>query len=142
MKTPISLSRFQKAAGLLGVLGSVLWLLAVFAREADASLPPWGVGMRNVLPNFGACLLGVGLAFQLGSLLRKKPLADRSIYWVCAGMMGVLVMSELVHMLLGAFFDEKDLLASLAACGLLLLVYALLGEKQASAPDEEEGTHG
>lgn len=121
------LPRAHRAFLVLGLTGSLLWCGANFLRDMRLSLPPWGNFLMGVLPNFGAFWACVGLTVVFWPVAFRKPFPDRGLYLLCAGVLGLMVLSEIAHQaLFGAAFDGYDLLCSALSCLILLGVYGIV----------------
>lgn len=126
--------KLKNIYGLIGAAGSLLWMGTMLMREMAFAKPPWLQALLGVMPNFGAFLLCVDLVFQFFPWVLKREFDPRNIYKLCGAVLGLMVLSEIVHWLfLGAQFDWFDLLAALLACLCMLGVY--WGMKGRKAPE-------
>lgn len=108
---------------IFALIGAVIWAAAVLVRGTGAVMLPLFTDLVGVAPNFGVMWVLMGLGVSFFPRLYRREAGARDRLWLAAGAMGVLLLSEIVHtVFFGAGFDWLDLLASLVAAGILLLV--------------------
>lgn len=127
------MSAMKKMYQILGLVGVVIWLVAIAARELGLDLPAVLSFAVGVAPNFGVVWLLMGLYESYGPIIIKRESTRKGRYIAAAVVIALLVLSEIIHMVfLGAGFDVGDLLASVVAMvPLLIMNQAKRGPTQA-----------
>jgi hypothetical protein len=117
---------------LLGLLGSALWAMTIFLREAEMALSGSVRFLMGIAPNFAVGLLIPALLVIGYPSLFKKDLALRTFVLLLLGSYTLIFTSEVIHdVFLGSRFDPLDMAASLV--GFIIMVAAFRAKKTAMA---------
>jgi uncharacterized membrane protein len=108
---------------ILALTGAILWAASIFLRET--SLMDYSV-IRHFLwvaPNIAAVWMGIGFTFMLYPHIFKKEFDKKYLYALIGAILAVLLFSEIIHhVFLDSPFDIWDMVASLAASIIIIIV--------------------
>jgi hypothetical protein len=112
----------KKAYSIFAVIGAFLWSATVLLRET--ALMDYDIMQQFFwrVPNVGAAWAGMALPAILYSHIKKQEFNEKYIFFLCATVLLILLLSEIVHHLwLGANFDIWDMVASIVAVTIFVL---------------------
>lgn len=109
---------------MLGLLGSALWTLTIFLREAE--IAPGGTVsfLMGVAPNFSVGLLIPALIIIGYPSVFKRNLSLRPFILLLMGSYAIIFASEVIHdVFLGSTFDVLDMAATLIGFAIMVLAF-------------------
>lgn len=112
----------KKTYSILAVIGALLWGAAIFLRNTSLMDNDIIANVLWRLPNFGVVWIGVGLTVALYPNIFKKEFNDKYFYLLSAVGFAILLLSEVIHIFLGAAFDVWDMAASALALLFIILM--------------------
>jgi hypothetical protein len=117
---------------LLGLLGSAIWTLTIFMRDAEMVLSESVRFLMGIAPNFAVGLLIPAMIVIGYPSFFKKDLAFRPFIFLLIGSYTLIFASEVIHdVFLGSRFDTLDMAASLI--GFVIMVLAFRAKKTVMA---------
>ena len=108
----------------LAFAGAVIWSITIFLRGTAAIDYDIIKQILWVAPNIGAVWMGVGFTFMLYPYIFKKEFNTKNIYLLLGIILLLLLASEIIHhLLLESPFDIWDMIASLIASIVIILIH-------------------
>ncbi len=108
----------------LGLIGALLWALTIFLRGTALMQNETISFLLGIAPNFGVGLLLPMFTVIYYPILFKKDITFKKFILILIAIFLLLFVSEVVHdKFLNSRFDFYDIVASLIALGVMILLY-------------------
>lgn len=107
------------------ILGMAIWLLTILLRSYVVYDHRFYQFIIGIAPNIGAPLVMIRLLELLYERFMKKTCQKKMVIIFGLVTLFSVIVSEILHDILGSPFDMNDVIASVVSVGLMLSVYLL-----------------